>query len=83
MLENDDSNLQRKFGVHITSKYFQNNPILKSQDLTNPLPHLSTLKAYPKLNLHYAYPERKGTRTNFNTCLRVLSTRWKLLGGLL
>ena len=47
MVENDDSNLQAKFRVHITfHKYFQNNPILKSRDRTNP-PDLPTLKAYP------------------------------------
>ena len=45
MLENEDSNLQTKFGVHITSN-FQNNKILKSQDNTNPS-DLPTLKAYP------------------------------------
>ena len=45
MLENDDSNLQTKFGVH-HFKYFQNNQILKSRDRIEP-PHLPTLKAYP------------------------------------
>ena len=44
MLENGYYNLQTKFGVHIN--YFQNNPIKKSQDRTNP-PDLPTLKAYP------------------------------------
>ena len=47
MLENDDSKLQTKFGVHIASNTFKNNPILKSQDCTTPPPHLTTLNAYP------------------------------------
>ena len=46
MLENDDSKLQTKFGVHITSNIFKIIPILKSWDGTNP-PNLPTLKAYP------------------------------------
>ena len=48
MLKNDDSKLQTKFGVHITLNIFQNNPILKSRDRTNPPPshHLPTLEAY-------------------------------------
>ena len=48
MLENYNSNLQTKFGVHITSNIFKNNQISKSRDYTNP-PDLPTLKAYPTL----------------------------------
>ena len=51
MLKNDNSNLQTKFGVHITSNIFQNNPILKSP---NQPPDLPTLKAYPT----YTTPEK-------------------------
>ena len=40
MLENGHSNLQTNF------KYFQNNPVQKPGDRTNP-PDLPTLKAYP------------------------------------
>ena len=36
MLENVDSNLQTKFGVHITSNIFNNNQILESWDYTPP-----------------------------------------------
>ena len=45
MLETDHSNLQAKFGVHLSLKYFQNNQILKSDRIiSTPFP---TLKAYP------------------------------------
>ena len=44
VLENDDSILQAKFGVHSYHfKYSQNNPLLKSRDHTNPPPHTSQL----------------------------------------
>ena len=45
MLENYDSNLQTS-AYHF--KYFQNNPILKSRNRTNPFiaPDLPTLKVY-------------------------------------
>ena len=45
MLENDDSNLQKKVWSACHLKYFQNNQILKSWDYTPP-PNL-TLKADP------------------------------------
>ena len=48
MLENDDSNLQTKFGVHIISFFFQNNKILKITGLHQP-PDLQNLKTYPTL----------------------------------
>ena len=44
MLANAHSNLQTKFGVHITSNIFK--IIQKPRDSTNP-PDLPTLKAYP------------------------------------
>ena len=46
MLENGHSNLQNKVWSAYYFKYFQNNPIKKSRDRTNP-PDLPTLKAYP------------------------------------
>ena len=46
MLENDNSNIQTKFGSAYHFKCFQNNPILKSRDRTNP-PDILTLTAYP------------------------------------
>ena len=45
MLENDHSNLQTKFGVHITSNIFK---IIQFKNHgIEPPPHLPTLKAYP------------------------------------
>ena len=48
MLENGHSNMQTKFGVHITSNIFK---IIQSKNHgiapTPPPPHLPTLKAYP------------------------------------
>ena len=46
MLENDDSYLQTKFGKYIISNIFQNNPILKPRDYTNPNPNFESLP-YP------------------------------------
>ena len=46
MLENGDSNLQTKFGVHITSNIFKIIQFKQSRDRTKP-PDLPTLKAYP------------------------------------
>ena len=93
MLENDDSNLQTKFSVHITSNYFQNNLILKSWDYTNP--YLSILKAYllnPEGGCRFNFvlakirgkDELTGTWSNFTHWLHVLEHRGeKCLGGLL
>ena len=46
MLENDDSNLQTKVRVHITSNNFK---IIQFQNhgIAPPPPHLPILKAYP------------------------------------
>ena len=46
MLENDDYNVQTKFGVHITPNIFKLTKFLKSRDYTNP-PDLPILKLYP------------------------------------
>ena len=46
MLENGNSNLQTKFGVHITSNIFKNIQF-KNHGIAPTPPHLPTLKAYP------------------------------------
>ena len=47
MLENGHSNLQTKFGVHITSKNFKKSNLKITGSHHPPPPHLPTLKAYP------------------------------------
>ena len=75
ILENDDSNLQTKFRVHITSNIFQNNPILKSQDYTNP-PNLPTCSyPTPRGGGRFDFFELKGTQSNFPPWLCVFEHR--------
>ena len=91
MLENDYSDLQIKFGVHITSNIFkiiqfQNHGIV-------PTPHLPTLKAYPTpgeggmFNFFFAKmrgnDELKDTWSSLSLGYALLSTGGKLFGGLL
>ena len=52
MLDNGNSNLQRKFGVHNHLKYFQNNQTLKSRDYANPL--------WPPKFESFPYPRGRG-----------------------
>ena len=85
MLENDHSNLQTKFGVHIASNNFQNNTILKSRDRTNPplpRPPIFENLPYPRgrwwVRNFFAKmrgkDELKGTRSNFTPWLHIFST---------
>ena len=78
MLENGHSNLQTKFGVHITSNIFK--IIQFKNHAIAPAPHLPTLKACPtsgvggRFDFFFAKvkgkDELEGTRSNFTPWLR-------------
>ena len=92
MLENCDSNLQSKFGVHITSNIFKIIQF-KNHGIAS-TPHLPTLKAYPTPGVGGRFEifffaktkgkdELEGTRSNFTPWLRDFEHQAKAVWGLL